>query len=221
MTAPAPYYAEDGCSIYLGDAREIVPALLADGLKPGVVMTDPPYGINLDTDFHGRGMSRLAKARKYPKVRGDHEPFDPTWLLALNLPTLLWGANHYANRLPASAGWVVWDKLRPPDLDQSTAELAWSNWVKGVRVFRHQWNGMLRASADPIVHPTQKPEALHRWCFALRWMPPGIILDPYMGSGSLLRAAKDCGRMAVGIELERAYCDAAVERLQQRVLPLG
>jgi len=138
----------------------------------------------------------------------------------LGLPTVLWGANHYASRLPDASGWLVWDKERPDDLDQATCELAWTNFVKGVRRFRFMWHGMLRLTDEPLEHPTQKPVELIKWILGLRWTPDGVILDPYMGGGSTLRAAKDLGRQAIGIEIEEKYCEIAARRLAQEVLPL-
>lgn len=208
-----PYYDHAGITIYHGDCREILPSIKFDWIN-----SDPPYGIDHPTDYRSRGRSKLAACRDYPAVAGDDKSFDPEWMLNLEVPTLLWGANHYSSRLPDSGGWIVWDKERPADLDQATAELAWTNFVKGVRVFRHMWNGMLRASHDVLVHPTQKPEALHKWVFSLRWTPAGTVADPYMGSGSLLRAAKDTGRKAIGIELSESYCEIAAKRLSQEVL---
>lgn len=207
------YYEDSGIRIFHGDGREILPTLAFDWIN-----TDPPYGISHPTDYRARGRSRLAACNNYPPVHGDTEAFDPAWILAFGKPTLLWGANHYASRLPDAGGWIVWDKQRPPELDQATAEMAWTNYVKGVRVFRHLWDGFRRASHDDLVHPTQKPEALHRWVYALRWCPQGIVADPYMGSGSLMRAAKDLGRLAIGIELEERYCELAAKRLSQGVL---
>jgi DNA modification methylase len=98
--------------------------------------------------------------------------------------------------------------------------MAWTNFVKGARVFRFLWNGMLRDSHESLEHPTQKPIELMKWVLGLRWTPPGIILDPYAGSGSTLRAAKDLGRSAIGIEIEERYCEIAVRRLAQEVLKL-
>lgn len=210
-----PYYDHAGITIYHGDCREILPALEFDWVN-----SDPPYGIDHPTDYRSRGRGKLAACNDYAPVFADDEAFDPSWLVALGKPTLLWGANHYAERLPSASGWLVWDKKRPPELDQATAELAWTNFVKGVRVFEHMWNGMLRASSETLVHPTQKPTALHKWVFSLRWCPSGIPADPYMGSGSMLRAAKDLGRRAIGIEIEERYCEIAARRLSQEVLPL-
>lgn len=212
-----PYFERDGVTIYHGDAREIVPSLAFDGL----VLTDPPYGIAHPTDYADRGRGALAPCRNYAPVHEDDQPFDPTWLLSVGSARILWGANYYAQMLPPMSGWLVWDKERPDELDQATCELAWSDCVRGVRRFRFLWHGMMRASKEPLVHPTQKPEALMRWCMSLRWTREYTsILDPYMGSGTTLRAALDAGKRAVGIDVSEAYCEIAARRLDQMVLPL-
>ena len=213
-----PYYERDGITIYHGDCREIVPGLVFDGL----VLTDPPYGIAHPTNYAARGRGALAQCVDYAPVRGDEAPFDPRWLLTIGRRRILWGGNYYAHLLPPQRGWLVWDKERPDDLDQATCELAWTDCVKGVRRYRHLWNGMMRAGEDVLQHPTQKPEALMRWCLSLRWTREFTsVLDPYMGSGTTLRAAKDCGRRAIGIEIEERYCEIAARRLDQGVLDLG
>ncbi len=209
-----PYYDHKGITIYHGDCREVLPTLEPVDL----VLTDPPYGINLPTNFRSRGRGCLAQCQDYPPVYGDDKPFDPTFLLSLNVPTILWGANYYTKHLPDVSGWLVWDKLRPDGIDQADAELAWTNCVKGVRVFRWLWHGCMRAGNDSLVHPTQKPEALMRWVLSLKWVPAGIVFDPFMGGGTTLRAAKDLGRKAIGIEIEEKYCEIAARRLDQEVL---
>lgn len=210
-----PYYQDASTTIYNGDCREIAPSI--DGV--GVLLADPPYGIAHPTDYGARGRSVLAQARDYPPVFGDGEPFDAArWL---GYPAvILWGANYYANSLPDRSGWLVWDKMRPDGIDQADAELAWTSHVKGARVFRHLWNGMMRASEHGVsVHPTQKPVALMSWC--LSFCPENaLILDPFMGSGPTLAAAKLLGRRAIGIEIEERYCEIAARRLSQEVLAL-
>ena len=81
---------------------------------------------------------------------------------------------------------------------------------------RRTWRGK---DLEPYLHPTQKAEALMKWCMGLRWtLGYDQILDPYMGSGTTLRAAKDLGRKAIGIEIEERYCEIAAKRMAQEVL---
>ncbi len=208
----SPYYQDSAVTIYHGDCREIAPSLAGIDL----VLSDPPYGISHPCNFQNRGRSKLATCNDYPDVREDDRPFDPAqWI---EKDCILWGANHFASRLPDRSGWLVWDKERPDDLDQATCELAWSNVIKGVRRFRYLWNGMIRKGGDTLEHPTQKPVELMAWCLSLRWTKDkALILDPFMGSGTTLRAAKDLGRNAIGIEIEERYCEIAAKRMAQEV----
>jgi site-specific DNA-methyltransferase (adenine-specific) len=210
-----PYYDHAGIQIYLGDCREILPTLP----KVDLVLTDPPYGINHPCNYHARGRDALTTCRDYPNVHGDDGTFDPSpWVVG---PCILWGGNHYASRLSDQSGWLVWDKERPDDLDQSTCELAWSNVVKGVRRFRYLWNGMIRKGDDELCHPTQKPIALMKWCLLFRWTKDlETILDPFMGSGTTLVAAKQLGRKCIGVEIEEKYVEIAIKRLSQEVMGL-
>ncbi len=207
-----PYATGRGWTLYHGDCREVLPTL--SGVD--AVVTDPPYGISLRCNYFERGMGELAQCRDYQDVYGDGEKYDPTPILSLGVPTVLWGGNHFADRLPASGGWLVWDKQRPPELNQATCELAWTNCVRGVRIFHHLWHGMMRASERGTgYHPTQKPSALYRWVLGLRWIPSGTVLDPYMGSGPCGVAAVELGREYIGIEIDERYCEVAARRLQR------
>ncbi len=210
-----PYYEQDGITIYHGDCREILPTLP----KVDLVLTDPPYGINHPTNYASRGRGKLAPCKDYLPVFNDERPFDPRWLFNFGDARILWGANYFSHLLSPQSGWLVWDKERPDDLDQATCELAWSDCVKGVRRIRFLWNGMIRSGEDDLVHPTQKPIAVMKWCMSLRWTRQyQTIIDPFMGSGTTLVAAKQLGRRAIGIEIEERYCEIAVNRLRQGVL---
>lgn len=207
-----PYFEKNGVTLYHADCRDVLP-LLAPGSVEAVV-TDPPYGIAHKCNFGERGRSVLAACNNYEDVYDDDKPFDPSHLLALNLPTILWGGNHFASKLPDSSGWLVWDKDRPDDLDQSTCELAWTNYVKGVRRFKHLWNGMMKASERGLsYHPTQKPVALFAWIIET-FAPFGGILDPYMGAGPCGVACAHKGRSYIGIEIVEEYCEIAARRIE-------
>jgi hypothetical protein len=206
-----PYYQDKLTTIYHGDCREILPSLM----KVDLVLTDPPYGISHPTNYKSRGRGAIAECTDYSPVYCDDKPFDPSFL-DFKKPLCLFGANYYADKLPPSSGWIVWDKERPHELDQSTAELAWTNFVKGVRVFHYLWNGCMRKGGEELVHPTQKPVALIRWILTLKWTPSeGVILDPFMGSGATLVAAKQLKRNSIGIEIEEKYCEIAAKRLKR------
>lgn len=204
-----PYYDHGGITIYHGDAREILPTLP----KVDLVLTDPPYGINYDRNKKHRGYS------DDPTVIGDNEPFDPSLLLSLgNL--IIWGGNCFASRLPDSPTWLIWRKTLTTNNDGQTADcdMAWSNCIGRSRYFEYLWAGCYRAGeVGDYFHPTQKPLALMKWCLSLQ-PKSELILDPYFGSGTTLRAAKDLGRKAIGIEIEERYCEIAAKRLQQEVL---
>jgi DNA modification methylase len=222
VTASYPYWQGHGLTLYHGDSREIVPALNVDGaLDEYLVVADPPYGIKHPCNFGGRGRGKRWRSSNYNPVHADDEHFDPRWLLTVGRGRVLWGANHFASKLPDVSGWLVWDKKRPDDLDQATCELAWADVVKGVRRFSHLWHGCTRASEQgrgKLVHPTQKPIALMEWVLSLRWTKGyAHILDPYMGSGPVLLAALRQGKTAIGIEYERDYCDVTIERIHREV----
>ena len=210
-----PYYEHAGITIYHGDCLEILPQL---GPVDAVV-TDPPYGMGWDTaDLFRKGNNRARRrpGRNYNKpVHGDHQPFDPSPWLDFG-QVVLWGANHYAARLPVGAT-LVWIKRLDHAFGSflSDAEIAWKKGGCGVYCFRDL---SMNAITNQRAHPTQKPLRLMRWCLE---KTEGLALDPYMGSGTTLRAAKDLGRRAIGIEIEERYCEIAAKRLAQEVLPLA
>lgn len=220
------YYDRDGATIYLGDCRDILPQLVE---TVDLLLSDPPYGVNERTDRKARQRSALAEANDFPPVYGDDEPFDPSHLL--HFPRIvLFGANHYADRLPPSPSWIVWDKRagmtskRGDTLnDNGDAELAWTNLGGPVRTFSHLWMGMMKESErnKRRVHPTQKPIGVMARIIAENTQPGDLILDPYMGSGSTLRAALNLGRRCIGIEISERYCETAVQSLSQIALPMG
>lgn len=217
-----PYYDQDGIQIFHGDCRNVLPTIAPETV--GLVLTDPPYGIGYQKM---RGSStRNSKllpglnGRRFVPIHGDDQPFDPTPLLTFPR-VILWGANNFADKLPPSKGWIVWDK-RPglPPICNGDCELAWTNITGAVRRFEHKWDGINRASerAQKHLHPTQKPVALFIWILS-RWSKPSdLILDPYMGSGPVAAACQQLGRRYVGVDLEEAYCEIAVKRLQQSVM---
>lgn len=218
VTPPTPYHSEEGITIYCGDCRQIVPTLG----KYDLLLTDPPYGINVDATMAKQGGTQYGKAaapkRHYAATEWDKAP-PPRWLLDMLCDAakwqILWGGNYYAG-LPAARGWLVWDKENG-DNNFADCELAWTNLDIAVRKKAHMWNGMLRKNGEAREHPTQKPLDVMQWCLGL--VPDAkTVLDPYMGSGTTLVAAKLRGRQATGIEINEEYCEIAKRRLAQGVL---
>jgi site-specific DNA-methyltransferase (adenine-specific) len=207
-----PMYSEDGVEVYCANSEELADELVS---LDALIYTDPPYGIGERTGRRAAGRSNLAECNDFPPVFGDDRPFDPArWLKAKRL--VLWGANHYASRLPDSPSWLVWDKRdNTAQNDNADAELAWSNLGGPARLLHHMHNGMLRESerGEPRVHPTQKPIALAQWAIELAGTDP-LIIDPYMGSGSTLIAARALQRRAIGFEISSEYCTRAIDRLR-------
>jgi DNA modification methylase len=217
MTLPTPYYDRDGITIYHGDCREILPALP----KVDLVLTDPPYGIG--EARHGNSTrSVLAVSRDYGDSSWDDQPPSADLINAVieqGRNAIVFGGNYF--HLPPSSCWLVWDKDNGAN-DFADCELAWTNLPKAVRRIKWRWQGMLQermgADKEERVHPTQKPLAVMRWCIQQAPDDCATILDPFMGSGTTLRAAADLGRRAIGIEINEDYCRIAVERLRQGVL---
>lgn len=163
-----PYYEDNAVTIYHGDAWGILPSLSAD-----VVVTDPPYGIRYSPSEN----SSKAWGRKTfvgcSVVTGDDAAFDPSPLLRFP-SVVLFGANHYADKLPPSSAWFVWDKRDGlTSNDFADCELVWTNLGGVARLFRHRWSGALRASEqrEARLHPTQKPLVLMRWVLAQEVLP--------------------------------------------------
>jgi DNA modification methylase len=210
-----PYYQDDWVTIYHGDCREILPTLPPADL----VLTDPPYGIGdrwAQNVMKGKnGSSRLwGKGETWD----NQTPDDETISLAISAGSdaIIWGGNYFG--LPASRCWLVWDKIQT--FSSPDAELAWTNLDAPVRVFRlSRIDAHVNQAESTKEHPTEKPLGLFRWCISLT--DATSIIDPFAGSGTALRAAKDTGRRAIGIEIEERYCEIAARRCAQEVLDLG
>jgi len=205
-----PYYERNGITIYHGDCREILPTIKAD-----CVVTDPPYGIGRDGQTRSTGKHGGRKGYEFlgwDSARPHRDTFDA--ILASSDEQIIWGGNYFADMLPPSMGWLVWDKGQR--INQSDGELAWTSMEQALRICTLN---RVELMIDGAQHPTQKPVALLKWC--LSFVPTGTILDPFMGSGTTLVAAKLEGRRAIGIEIEERYCEIAAKRLAQEVLPFG
>jgi len=215
-----PYYDEDGVTIYHGDCRDVWP----DAWHGDVMVTDPPYGIAYVSNQYG------ALPRS---IVGDDDTSLRDWALEqwwyedkTPMPALVFGT--WKRPAPVATRQVlVWDTKGA--LGMGALDLPWKPAHQQIYVIGSGFEG--RRDSDVLrfapvqsmayngrVHPHQKPVELMRELIGK--CPPGTILDPFMGSGTTLRAAKDLGRRAIGIEIEERYCEIAVQRLAQGVLAL-
>ena len=214
----------DNHRLLCGDAtsKEDVDNLL-DGAKVDLLLTDPPYGIDIikEKTKGTIGGNHLAEARLYKPVLSDDKPFDPQHILDLNCNTILFGANNFSSKLPDKSKWIVWYKkasLKNKADTFSDCELAWTNFDgKSVKLYHHTWSGMIRQGERRLelkerVHPTQKPVGLLKRLIEEYCPPNGVVLDLYGGSGSTLIACAETGRTCYMMELSKDYVNIIQER---------
>jgi DNA modification methylase len=177
------------------------------------VLTDPPYGISYKSPS-GNGSTQRGD---YKIIEGDTTDFNPGILFQYSSNVITWGANHYANKLENSAGWLVWDKRDGVAINlNSDCEMAWCNMINSARLFHHTWNGMIKASekGDKRIHPTQKPIKLFEWCLDI--VKAGkVVIDLYAGSGIIIPACENTNRIAIAVEIDLTYAAAILDRLNK------
>jgi site-specific DNA-methyltransferase (adenine-specific) len=215
-----PYYADDAVQIFHGDCREILPGLP----KVDLVLTDPPYGIGLrngDVDGH--------RSERSFTIHGDDsavlgqavlDSFSTVPVIAFASPWQPW-AGEWRNL-------IVWDKGGAVGGGGDIGTCLKRSWEL-IQVARNKPLRGARSEsvvkfsvvpADTSRHIAAKPVDLCAWLLDKFSAPSDLILDPFMGSGTTLRAAKDLGRKAIGIEIEERYCEIAAKRCAQEVLKL-
>lgn len=208
-------------------------ATLMDGKKADMVLSDPPYGMCLDTDFSGAvgslgslGRKGGTRGNKYDKVIGDNDDFKPELIttffenFAYCKEVFLFGADYFAEFLPNKndGSWLCWDKRKESQADAigSEFELIWSKAKHKRRMLRHDWFGFLSSQnskdAQHRVHPTQKPVTLLVDIIDQWGKDCNAIVDLYGGSGSTLIACEQLNRTCYMMELDPKYCDVIVKR---------
>ena len=207
MALPEPYYEADGITIYCGDSREILPQLTAD-----LVLTDPPYGFRkADWDASAPTWWREDAARVAPR---------------LGVMPGVWNLPDWPRRIGRLE--YKWTLAAFLTNGMTRATVGFGNWIPclvytadGATAYQQQGDSRAFAvgTEGKPDHPSPKPLRVMTWL--LGRIGGESVIDPFMGSGTTLVGAKLLGRRAIGIEIEEKYCEIAVQRLAQGVLPLG
>lgn len=216
--------------LLVGDcSNEVAMQSLLQGEKVQAVVSDPPYGMKLDTSFSyskGNVEMSIKPTKGYAKVTGDDKDFDASLFLKM-FPHLkemfLFGADYYVNTLPnygKDGSWMVWDKKNEAlrnVLGLADFELIWSMQRHKRRVYAILWNGALGTESEDTkrrVHPTQKPIRLLQPMMEEYIKPDMLVADPFLGSGATLIACENLGYRCVGVEIEPQYADVIIARFE-------
>lgn len=231
-----PYYDEGGIQIYHGDCREVLPEIQADA-----VVADPPYGCGLYESDQAVLSKELVEqwVRQYASVAvfGYPErlvglcPVQPSeWIVWRPTNARQRGFNLHGlwREVECVAIWgdCDWGHLRQPRVETTTPMPAAIGHLDAPLREGDARMGDLWTDESPNLnpnqrgrfHPNEKPVSVMR---RLVEVAGGVVVDPFMGSGTTLRAAKNLGREAIGIEIEERYCEIAVKRLAQEVLDVA
>lgn len=217
------------------DAAQV--AELMNGEKADMVFTDPPYGMNLNTDFSGM-KSEIFKGgiggKRYEQ--GIVDDFRPQMVSAIfDLfdyvdELFMWGADYYAQYIPRrnNGSWFVWDKRSNNNDDVkadesadrqygSCFELCWSKKHHKRELARVKWAGIfgMHGEDSKRFHPTQKPVALSLWFLRKFTKEGGKVVDLFGGSGSTLIACQQIGRKCYMMELDPHYIDVIIQRWEK------
>jgi 16S rRNA G966 N2-methylase RsmD len=198
--------------------RPVVPALVRGKGKVG---GDKPFG-KVGGIHRGMKAKPMIAANDYAPIEGDDSTdtavraYKVVAALRPRPVMIFWGGNYYADALPPSSCWIVWDKNNGESFF-ADAELAWTNMKTAVRIFQHTWNGLIKGSerGEKRVHPTQKPIALAEWCLEKYGKQGDVILDMFGGSGSTLMACVKLERTCFTVEKVPNYADVIIRRWQK------
>ena len=207
--------------VVCGDSLDLMKMIPDNAID--LCLTDPPYGIKLDKGFSGAsgfgGKGKKIPRRQYSDdwdtSRPSKEYFDE--ILRISKIAIIFGGNYFADILPLSTHWIVWDKLNTMPTF-SDCELIWTNSKrKSVKKFTFQYNGLI-GKEEFRKHPTQKPIELMRWCLENYAKDCKTVIDPFAGSFTTARACKDMGFDWIEIDKEEKYCHIGDKRLEQQNL---
>ena len=203
-----PYYKDQFVTIYHGTWQEFTTRLP----RTKLLLTDPPYGLDKKAS-QGSGKLKNRILNESDIWEWDSAPSKENLETLINLTEkqIIWGGNYF--ELPPCRGFLIWDKKQPWE-NFSQAEFAWTSFDFPSKI-------IAISKSFKKEHPTQKPLHLMKWCIDLADLTgEDVILDPYAGSGTTGRAAKDLGYHAILIEKDEKFCEISAKRMEQDCLPL-
>ncbi len=195
-------------------------AKLMNGEKADMVFTDPPYGMNLDTNYADIYKNSIANVKNQDKIIGDDKEFNFLDFYALFeyvKEQFWWGADYYQNQLPSNGGIFVWDKVCESMEGRigNEFELCWSKQRHKKEIIHIKWAGFLGLQKEDgkRQHPTQKPIRLCESFISRFSKENNLLVDPFLGSGSTMVASHQLKRKCYGMELDCRYADVIVKRM--------
>lgn len=199
-------------TVTLGDSLEVLKTLPDQCVD--LILTDPPYGKKADKGTNGFG---CAKNNRYVAEWDSERPSAEFFgeILRVSKKAIIFGGNYFADRLPTSPCWLVWDKVGEFHFSSpfSDVELAWTNFSRAAKKYTVIQHGFIKDDRAERIHPTQKPEALFLAILQDFASPGQIILDPFSGSGTTAIACHRLGLDFVAIERDPGYHAASLARL--------
>lgn len=190
---------------------------LAPGFTRGATARETADGAerSIGATRGARRTALIIQPNEYPVIEGDDRPFDAAPFVGVAPIVIMWGANYYADQLPISPCWIVWDKREDITRnDFADCELAWCSLSKPARCFHHLWNGLHKGSqhGERRLHPTEKPVALFEEIGKM-YADGGLWIDLFAGSGAQMVAAERTGATCYAMECEVLYVATIIERL--------
>jgi len=207
-------------NLHLGDSLEAMKEYPDNHWD--LAICDPPYGINYSSIVSEKTKKWGWKERVYSNWDNETPPKEYfTELQRVSVNQIIWGGNYFADLLPASRCWIVWDKVQR--INQADCELAWTSFDGSARVFQYA-RGNESGFAPKLapaqkmfanIHPCQKPQKLYEWLLTNYAKEGDKILDTHLGSCSIAIAAHNLCFDLDGWELDADYHAAGVKRFEQ------
>ena len=208
----------EGINLIHGDSLQALKGYADNHFDVAIV--DPPYGIEdkISTKSSlnkGNKFAQLYNEKRWDKFRPENEYWNE--LLRVSKNQIVCGGNYFAEKLPVSRGWIVWDK-QGEKMSSVNNELMWTSFDVSIKTFTrcHGLDKGFMNKEGKNIHPTQKPIALYRWVLENYTNENDLILDTHLGSGSIAIACHYMKRNLIGYEIDKEYYDSACKRFKEQ-----